>query len=91
MSVEEEVAMLITFLSHPAGFDVGMFGRMLHIRGIDEHCPSQRWEVKWEELSGMSYKEFDDLPSAAIFFVELRHTMQLGLDFEKELLKGKYV
>lgn len=82
MTIEEEIQHLITFLSHPAGFDVDMGGQ-LQIRPIYETI--EHWEVDWEEdLDGLAVRNqriFFTLEEAAIFFVEKRHYMCLGLDF----------
>lgn len=84
MTIEEEIEKLIDFLKHPAGFDVDI-GGVLCIRPIDECSPPHRWEVDWEErLSGIRtefHREFDDLQSAAQFFVERRYLIHEGLDF----------
>ena len=89
MSIEEEIEMLITFLSHPAGFDVGM-GGVLTIRPINEYSPPTSWEVDWEEEDdNLVYeyaKEFSSLQEAAQFFVEKRRLTCNGLDFEAILL-----
>lgn len=88
MTIEDEVAVFIYFLSHPAGFDVGCSG-MLGIRPTDENSPPRTWEVEWEhELDGYtvkSYRNFESLENAAQFFVEKRRYMVLGLDFEFEM------
>lgn len=85
MSIEEEIEMLVTFLSHPAGFDVGMHGTLM-IRPIDEYSPPVHWEVDWEEEDDnlvMEFaKEFSTLREAATFYVERRRYMCAGLDFE---------
>lgn len=87
-SIEDEIKLIIMFLSHPGGFDIDMAG-ILGLRPIDECCPPQRWEVNWEEgINNNLYKEFDDLSSAVEFFVEKRHELELGLDFEHELWKA---
>ena len=85
MTIEEETRHLITFLSHEAGFDVDMGGQ-LQIRPIYETI--EHWEVDWEEdLSDgtpvRTQKIFFTLEEAAIFFVEKRHYLCLGLDFNK--------
>lgn len=86
MTIEEEVARLIFFLSHPAGFEVCMFA-MLWIRPIDENSPPEHWEVDWTDLvDGMEceyHKQFSSLSEAAQFFVEKRRYYCLGVDFEK--------
>lgn len=85
MSIEEEVKRLVEFLSHPAGFNVGM-GGVLQIRPIDEGCPPTNWAVDWEEDGdGVIYeyeKCFTSLQEAAQYFVEKRRYMCEGLDFQ---------
>lgn len=86
MTIEEEIASLISFLSHPAGFDVDM-GGVLCIRPIDENSPPEHWEVDWTGYEdGMEceyHKAFYSLAEAAQFFVEKRRYLCYGLDFEK--------
>jgi hypothetical protein len=84
MSIEEETNRLITFLSHPAGFDVSMAGQLC-IRPIYETV--HHWEVDWEENEdSVNYrfqKIFNSLDEAALFFVEKRRYLCLGLDFNQ--------
>lgn len=84
MSIEDEIKHLIQFLSHPAGFDVDM-GGLLGIRPIYEM--REFWEVSWSEpedtISCEYHKEFVTLAEAATFFVEKRHYLCLGLDFNE--------
>jgi hypothetical protein len=86
MSIEDEIAHLITFLSHPAGFDVGVSGT-LQIRPMDEGSPPTNWAVDWEEEDEnilFEYERcFSSLSEAAQFFVEKRRYMCNGMDFEK--------
>lgn len=90
MTIEEEVERLIAFLSHPCGFEVGVYA-LLEIRPIDEDSPPQHWEVDWTSTEdGVSYeyhKQFTNLQEAAQFFVEKRHYMCLGADFEATMMK----
>lgn len=86
MTIDEEVKRLIDFLSHPAGFNVGM-GGVLQIRPVDEGSPPTNWAVDWEEddesLVYEYEKCFPSLQEAAQFFVEKRRYMCEGLDFQK--------
>ena len=86
MTIEEEIRHLIDFLSHPGGFDVGM-GGVLFIRPVDEGSPPTNWAVNWEEyIEDVRFdyeKCFSSLEEAATFFVEKRHYMCNGLDFDK--------
>lgn len=102
MTIEEEVEHLVTFLSHPGGFDVDMAGQLC-IRPIYE--TTSHWEVDWEtdeddefgkRVVLQFHKVFDSLQDAATFFVEKRHYMCLGLDFNKIAMDhfnktGKYL
>lgn len=85
MTIEEEIEHVFTFLQHPGGFDVDMAG-CLCIRPVDECCPPEHWEVDWTiSENGTSlefHKGFNNLRDAVIFFVEKRHYMCNGLDFE---------
>jgi hypothetical protein len=85
MTIEEEIQHLITFLRHPGGFDVDMSG-ILCIRPIDEGSPPTSWEVDWEEIDDgiiLNFsKEFPNLEEAAQFFVEKRHYLCEGADFQ---------
>ncbi len=86
MTIEEEIQHLMIFLSHPAGFDVDM-GGILCIRPVDEGSPPTNWAVDWEEhIEGVRYdyeKYFSSLAEAVKFFVEKRHYMCNGLDFDQ--------
>lgn len=85
MTIDEEIEMLITLLRHPGGFDVGMGGIMC-IRPIDEGSPPTFWEVDWEEREDDTTltfsREFPNLEEAARFFVEKRHYLCEGADFQ---------
>lgn len=86
MTIEDEIKHMITFLSHEAGFDVDI-GGILCIRPVDEGCPPTNWAVDWEEhIEGVRYdyeKCFPSLAEAVKFFVEKRHYMCNGLDFQE--------
>jgi len=83
--IDQEIEQLIAFLSHPAGFVVGLSG-ILEICPGDEESPPTYWAVSWsEEDGGTVYdfaKSFVSLQEAATFFVEKRHYMCVGLDFQ---------
>lgn len=89
ITIEEEVKRLIDFLSHPAGFNVGL-GGVLMIRPIDEGSPPTNWAVDWEEEDDHVVYEyekcFSSLQEAAQFFVEKRRYWCEGLDFRKIML-----
>lgn len=89
MSIEDEIKHIVTFLSHPASFDIGM-GGTLTLRPIDEGSPAQNWEVEWREDDGSIvldfHKDFNSLEEAAKFFVEKRRYMCNGMDFERHYI-----
>ena len=82
-TIEEEIAHVVAFLSHPAGFDVSMAD--LHIRPI--YSTIDHWQVDWQtEEDGMIcnyHKIFPTLEEAAECFVEKRRYMCIGLDFNQ--------
>lgn len=90
MTIDEEVQALVTFLSHPAGFNVD-WGGLLTIRPISEDSPPTDWAVNWHETSDDIVYEcekcFCTLQEAAQYFVEKRRYLVLGLDFE-QILNG---
>jgi len=87
-TIEEEIVHVIAFLTYPAGFDVSM--DTLHIRPI--YSTIDHWQVDWEtKEEGMVcqyHRIFPTLEEAATFFVEKRHYMCLGLDFNKMAIEG---
>jgi hypothetical protein len=89
MTIEEEIQSLVIFLSHPAGFNVD-WGGLLTIRPISEDSPPSLWAVDWEETIDdtifTNEKSFSSLQEAATFFVEKRHYLLFGLDFEKIMM-----
>jgi len=90
MNREEEIEFVKKIISHPAGFNLGLFAELT----IRSH--SDGFEVAWDgaadgtdEYNKDYYKDFTDLHKAAEFFVDKRREMQLGLDIEAELMKEK--
>lgn len=83
-----EAKMLADFLNHPAGFNVDFAG-ILCIRPCSEEIPIKTWAVEWDSFVSKNQvcthtKVFNDLHEAAYFFVQKRHELRYGLDFEKE-------
>jgi hypothetical protein len=79
MTREEEIQLVHNLLLHPAGFDIDIAG-LLWVRQYEW----PRWAVEWE-ISGttkVEVKEFDDALEAATYFVNRRHEMKLGLDYD---------
>lgn len=79
--MQDEIELVYKTITHPAGFIIDLFGGLLYVRPT---CAE--FEVGWQlELDGQicdSYKLFWDAMEAAIFFVEKRHEMKIGIDFE---------
>lgn len=84
MNKQDEIQLVRLVLTHPAGFNLDLFGGMLNIRTTDQNTI----EVEWEELNGKKYKSFSltELDQACEYFVEKRYDMELGIDFEAELI-----
>ena len=91
MNREEEISLIKKILSHPAGFDLGLFVALK----IRSH--SDGYEVAWDKAADPKsledeynkdyYKDFTDLQQAVEFFVDKRYELELGLDIEAELMK----
>lgn len=84
--MKSEVDLVYNLIIHPAGFGIDC-GGILCIRRYEE----PKWAVEWEEYhnphdnyskSEMEVLEFDDPYRAAECFVELRHTAEIGIDFD---------
>ena len=90
---EQEIELVYQVITHPAGYILDLFGNMLYIRSYFTEIHTE-YEVVWEEIldGGTvvdSFKQFLDAREAAIFFVEKRCDMQLGIDIEHSLMKGE--
>ena|SRR5271157_46984 len=83
---QEEVAIVKAAIAHPAGFDLDFGGGLIFIRTTDQLTI----EVEWKDMKGAEEKEIVDYKSfpveqideAATFFVQKRHELRLGIDFE---------
>lgn len=79
----EEIQSVYRMLVHPAGFDVDIDG-ILWVRRYDDLIWAVEWEV-WANDGSKSerieVREFDIALDAAVFFVQKRHEMKLGLDY----------
>lgn len=86
---DEEIKMLLAVIDHPAGFLIDMFGGLLYIRST-----YYEWEVGWkiylESQEVDSHRLFTTSLEAVIFFVEKRHELQCGIDFEEVLMRERY-
>jgi hypothetical protein len=80
----EEVALVRAVIAHPAGFDLDFGGGLLFIRTTDQETIEVEWDVILGAKSHKDYKSFPvgQLDEAATFFVQKRHELQLGIDFE---------
>ena len=88
---KSEVDIVYNLITDPAGYDIGCSGRI----NISQYKRSI-WTVEWEEYhnphdnyskSEMEALEFDDPRKAAECFIELRHLAEIGLDFDKIMIK----
>jgi hypothetical protein len=84
---EQEVELVKTVISHEAGYDLDLFGGMLCIRSTGGPINNEETiEVEWQSPhdTPLQVKSFPkaELDSAARFFVEKRHDLGIGLDYE---------
>lgn len=90
MSKAEEINLVKAVIDHPAGFDLDLFGGMLIIRSTggpmnDEETIEVEWDFMIEAKANVGTQSFPKTESlaAATFFVEKRHELQCGIDFEQ--------
>ena len=81
--IKEEIALIIKVLTHPAGFNIDLFGGLLSINSTEDPCC---WEVTGSVNGKEYWKSFSTVEEAAMFFCEERRRRQLGIDLEKFLM-----
>lgn len=84
---EMEVAAVEAIITHPAGYDLDLFGGMLVIRSTggpmnDEETFEVEWGLSETNVGCKSFPR-DAAHEAATFFVNKRRALRLGLDFER--------
>jgi hypothetical protein len=87
----EEVAIVRAAIVHPAGFDLDIFGGVLCIRSAGGPMNTEEMgiEVEWNTVVGakpdVGVRRFtrEQPDEAATFFVQKRHELRMGLDFEE--------
>ncbi len=90
MSKAEEINLVKAVIDHAAGFDLDLFGGMLVIRSTggpmnDEETIEVEWNMMIGTKAEVGTQSFpkDQSQQAAIFFVEKRHELRCGIDFEQ--------
>jgi hypothetical protein len=92
MTREEEVALVEAVINCPVGYDLDLFGGMMCIRTTGGPMNMEETvEVEWEVMIGakpnrgtQSFpKNPTDIRAAAQFFVDKRHELQIGIDYEE--------
>ena len=82
----DEVALVLATVTHPAGFDVDLFGGMLCVRPTDQGVFCVSWDLFCVD-DGRPRKDsgercFNDPRRAVALFCRLRQREQIGVDFE---------
>lgn len=78
MSIQEEVDFVIQVITHPAGYDLDLFGYFC-IRPTDQKV----WCVSYDHPGEYCWEKcFNTAEEAASYFVKIRHDEQIGIDFE---------
>jgi hypothetical protein len=90
MTKAEEINLVKAVIAAPIGYDLDLFGGMLCIRSTGGPMNNEETiEVEWEVMEGAKPNKgtasfaSTELEQAAIFFVEKRHELRIGLDFEQ--------
>lgn len=79
MNIDDEIEFVLRVITHPVGYDLGLFGIMC-IRSTDQGV----WCVSCENIGNTEKEQcFPTAREAAEFFVKKRIVNEIGLDFEK--------
>ena len=81
-----EVILVKAVIAHPAGFDLDFGGGLIFIRTTDQETIEVEWDTVVDAKVHKDHKSFsvEQLDEAATFFVQKRHELRLGIDFEVE-------
>jgi hypothetical protein len=84
MNLFDEINIVSQLISLPAGYDLG-YGCLIGIKTYSH----PKWVVEWEhwfhnEQRKLEFCEFDNAKDAAEFFVNKRHELKIGLEYERE-------
>ncbi len=84
LQFDAEVAIVKQVIAHPAGFDLDFAGGLIFIRSTDQETYEVEWNVTLNGKGEHDHKSFEveQLHEAAVFFVQKRHELRLGIDFE---------
>lgn len=90
--IENEIALIIALIKHPAGYDVDLFGGLMSVRPTDQLTFEVEWNIRCiggnENLdSKIDYLSFTSAEEAARCFVEKRHEFKLGVDYESRIFE----
>jgi hypothetical protein len=78
-----EVDFVTSVLTHPAGFDLDIFG-LLWVRPTDQATFEVEWEDLVDDKKVTGHESFTDPQLAAQCFVQKRAEYRLGVDYEVE-------
>lgn len=76
-----EISLIVEVITHPSGFGIDLFGNLLYIHRND----NGKYAVGRDPLlqNGVWEEEFNKPEDAAKFFVEKRHEMKIGYEYER--------
>jgi hypothetical protein len=98
-SHREEILLVQQVITHPAGFNLDVFGDCIAIQGNDQGT----FEVTWTPVPDpaipttsirrgtrpvLPYRSFTNSLRAAAFFVWKRHKLEYGVDCEAKACRG---
>lgn len=81
MSKQEEIDFVVQVITHPAGFDLDLFGCFC-IRPTDQGVWCVAWVDPINPINIGTEKCFSTPIEAATFFVNKRYEDRIGIDFE---------
>lgn len=90
--LRDEILAIYKLLTHPAGFDINLYGDLLTVRSTDQNT----YEVEWSDdalpeegmANSFCYRSFKSPLRAAATFVHYRHAWKLGEDYVAEACRA---
>jgi hypothetical protein len=82
----DEILLIHQVVTHPAGYNIDLFGDLVEIQGNDQGT----YEVAWcpgPNAKAHPYRSFKSPLRAAAFFVWKRHKLGFGVDYDEKACK----
>jgi hypothetical protein len=83
-SYRDEIFLVYTAITHPAGYNIDLFGGLIEIQGNDQGTIEVTW---YAGKNKYPFRSFTNPLRAAAFFVWKRHQLKFGVDYDEKACK----